>query len=134
MTPAEAIAAAELAEAEIRYRNQAAREMYARDGQAERAAAWQRSTAPVVHGTPPPSSRNGGGDEAAGLTSPTCGPATSPPHPPAGTRARAGGRMTCHRMTPEEIDQANAEFRQWRLPVLTLGLIPEPEPEMEARA
>jgi hypothetical protein len=42
--------------------------------------------------------------------------------------------MTCHHMTPEEIDQANAEFRQWRLPVLTLGLIPEPEPEMEARA
>jgi hypothetical protein len=81
MTPAEAIAAAELAEAEIRYRNQAAREMYARDGQAERAAAWQRGTAPVVHGTPPPSSRNGGGDEAAGLTSPTCGPATSPAAP-----------------------------------------------------
>jgi hypothetical protein len=37
-------------------------------------------------------------------------------------------------MTPEEIDQANAEFRQWWLPVLTHGRIPEPEPEMEARA
>lgn len=55
MTPGEAIAAAELAEAEIRYRNQAARKMYARgrrDAEAEQAAAWQRSTAPVVHGTP----------------------------------------------------------------------------------
>ncbi len=42
--------------------------------------------------------------------------------------------MTCRRMTSEEIEQANAEFRQWRLPVLTPGRIPEPEPEMEARA
>ena len=31
-------------------------------------------------------------------------------------------------MTPEEIDQANAEFRQWWLPVLTHGRIPNPNP------
>jgi hypothetical protein len=30
--------------------------------------------------------------------------------------------MTCRRSTPEEIQQAHAEFGQWRLPVLTLGL------------
>jgi hypothetical protein len=55
MSSAEAVAAAELAEAEIRYRNQAARERYARgrrDAEAEQAAAGQRITAPVVHGTP----------------------------------------------------------------------------------
>ena len=53
MTPAEAIAAAELAEAESRYRNQVGREMYAagrRDAQAEMAEAWRRVAAPVVHG------------------------------------------------------------------------------------
>lgn len=32
--------------------------------------------------------------------------------------------MTCQRMTPEEIEQANAGFRQWWLPVLTLRRIP----------
>ena len=83
MTPAEAIAAAEPAEAEIRYRNQAVRKMDARgrrDAEAEQAAAWQRSTAPSSTGHLPPSSRNGG-DQAAGLTSPTCGPATSPAAP-----------------------------------------------------
>ena len=55
MTPAEAIAAAELAEAESRYRNQVGREMYEagrRAAEAEMAAAWQRITAPVVHGVP----------------------------------------------------------------------------------
>lgn len=55
MTPAEAIAAAELAEAESRYRNQVGREMYAagrRDAEAEMAAAWQRIAAPVVRGIP----------------------------------------------------------------------------------
>ena len=55
MTPAEAIEAAELAEAESRYRNQVGREMYEagrRDAEAEMAAAWRRITAPVVHGVP----------------------------------------------------------------------------------
>jgi hypothetical protein len=42
--------------------------------------------------------------------------------------------MICRRMTPEGIEQANAEVRQWWLPVLTLGRIPEPESEMEASA
>jgi hypothetical protein len=40
--------------------------------------------------------------------------------------------MTCRRMTPEEIEQANAAYRQWWLSVLTLGLIPRPECEPEA--
>ena len=34
--------------------------------------------------------------------------------------------MTTRRLTPEEIQQANAETRQWRLSVLTLGIIPKP--------
>ena len=53
MTPAEAIEAAELAEAESRYRNQVGREMYEagrRDAEAEMAAAWQRIAKPVVRG------------------------------------------------------------------------------------
>jgi hypothetical protein len=37
--------------------------------------------------------------------------------------------MTCHRMTPQEIKQADASYRQWCLSVLTSGLIPKPEPE-----
>jgi hypothetical protein len=40
--------------------------------------------------------------------------------------------MTCRRLTPEEIEQANAEYRQWWLSILTLGLIPKPELEPEA--
>ena len=36
-------------------------------------------------------------------------------------------------MTPEEIEHADAACRQWWLSVLTLGLIPKPEPEPEAR-
>ena len=40
--------------------------------------------------------------------------------------------MTCRRLTPEEIKQADAAYRQWWLSVLTLGLIPKPEPELEA--
>ena len=42
--------------------------------------------------------------------------------------------MTCRRVTPEEIEQADAYTRQWWLSVLTLGLIPKPEltPELEA--
>lgn len=42
--------------------------------------------------------------------------------------------MTCRRVTPEEIEQADAYIRQWWLSVLTLGLIPKPELErvMEA--
>jgi hypothetical protein len=34
-------------------------------------------------------------------------------------------------MTPEEIELADAAYRQWWLHVLTLGLVPKPEPEME---
>ncbi len=39
--------------------------------------------------------------------------------------------MTRRRMTPEEIERANAAFRQWWLSVLTLRLVPKPEPEHE---
>jgi hypothetical protein len=52
VTPAEAVAAAELAEAETRYRNQVGRLMYEtgrRDAEAEMAAQWSRVTA-VVRG------------------------------------------------------------------------------------
>jgi len=47
------IQAAELSEAETRYRHQLAREMYAagrRDAEAEMAERWRHVTAPVVHG------------------------------------------------------------------------------------
>ncbi|MGH3193833.1 MAG: hypothetical protein ACRDPY_08665 [Streptosporangiaceae bacterium] len=38
--------------------------------------------------------------------------------------------MTTRRMTtPEEIERADAAYRQWLLSVLTFGLIPRPEPE-----
>ena len=50
MTPAEAIEAAELAEAEVRYRNQIGRLMYEagrRDAEAEMADRWSRVAAPV---------------------------------------------------------------------------------------
>jgi hypothetical protein len=50
VTPAEAIEAAELTEAEIRYRNQVGRAMYEagrRDAEAEMAARWSRVTAAV---------------------------------------------------------------------------------------
>lgn len=53
MTPAEAIEAAELAEAEIRYRNQLAREMYAAGRRDAEAAAYVRGVADVksaLHG------------------------------------------------------------------------------------
>ena len=43
--------------------------------------------------------------------------------------------MTCRRMTPEEIEAANAWSRQWWLRFATLGLLaPKPElddPELE---
>jgi hypothetical protein len=42
--------------------------------------------------------------------------------------------MTCRRLTPEELKQADAAFRQLWLSVLTLGLIPKPEPEPELEA
>jgi hypothetical protein len=42
--------------------------------------------------------------------------------------------MTSRRMTPEEIKRADAAYRQWWLSVLTLGLIPKPEPEPELEA
>jgi hypothetical protein len=38
--------------------------------------------------------------------------------------------MTTRRMTPEEIERADAAYRQWWLSFLTLGLIPKPEREM----
>ncbi|MGH3254823.1 MAG: hypothetical protein ACRDOU_05335 [Streptosporangiaceae bacterium] len=53
MTPAEAIAAAELIEAETRYRWQVGRDMYElgrRAAEAEQAEAWRRLAAPVAHG------------------------------------------------------------------------------------
>jgi hypothetical protein len=37
-------------------------------------------------------------------------------------------------MTPEEIEQADAAYRQWWLSVLTLGLVPKPDREPEAEA
>jgi hypothetical protein len=55
VTPAEAIEAAELIEAETRYRLRVAREMYDRgraDAEAEMAGAWHRIAAPVAHGIP----------------------------------------------------------------------------------
>jgi hypothetical protein len=42
--------------------------------------------------------------------------------------------MTCRRLTPEEIKQADAAYRQWWLSVLTLGIIPKPERQLEAQA
>jgi hypothetical protein len=39
--------------------------------------------------------------------------------------------MTCRVATPEEIKATDAAVRQWWLSVLTLGLIPKPEPEPE---
>ena len=41
--------------------------------------------------------------------------------------------MTTRRLTPGEIEQSNTDYRQWWLSVLTLGLIPKPEPELEAQ-
>ena len=55
MTPAEAIEAADLAEAEAAYRNQLAREMYEAgrcEAEAEMAQAWERAADPVAHGGP----------------------------------------------------------------------------------
>jgi hypothetical protein len=46
-------------------------------------------------------------------------------------RTGTGGGMTCRVATPEEIKAADAAARQWWLSVLTLGLIPRPEPELE---
>lgn len=37
----------------------------------------------------------------------------------------------CRLLTPEESRQLNAGLLQWWLPVLTLGLIPRPEPGRE---
>ena len=39
--------------------------------------------------------------------------------------------MTTGRMTPEQAERADAACRQWWLSVLTLGLIPKPDPEPE---
>jgi hypothetical protein len=55
VTPAEAIEAAELAEAEERYRRQLGREMFAagrRAAEAEMAERWNRIAAPAAHGGP----------------------------------------------------------------------------------
>jgi hypothetical protein len=56
VTPAEAIEAAELIEAEAAYRNQLAREMYQAgrcEAEEEMAQAWERAADPVAHGGPP---------------------------------------------------------------------------------
>jgi len=42
--------------------------------------------------------------------------------------------MTCRRLTPEEIERADAAYQQGWLPVLTLGLIRRPQPECELKA
>ncbi|MGH3254824.1 MAG: hypothetical protein ACRDOU_05340 [Streptosporangiaceae bacterium] len=42
--------------------------------------------------------------------------------------------MTSRRMTPEESRQADAALLHWWLSVLTLGLVPRPEPEPELEA
>jgi len=39
--------------------------------------------------------------------------------------------MTERSMTPEEIERADAAFRQRWLSVLTLGVVPKPEPDPE---
>jgi hypothetical protein len=39
--------------------------------------------------------------------------------------------MTSRRMTPDEIQRADAAYRQLWLHWLTLGLVPRPEPEPE---
>jgi hypothetical protein len=52
----------------------------------------------------------------------------------AGDRAGTGGRITDRVLTPEEIERADAAYRQWWLHVLTLGLIPQPGPEREVEA
>jgi hypothetical protein len=55
MTPAEAIEAAELVEAETRYRLQLGREMYEagyKRAEADMAERWARAAAPVVRGQP----------------------------------------------------------------------------------
>jgi hypothetical protein len=39
--------------------------------------------------------------------------------------------MTCRRLTPEEIERADAAYRQWLLWFLTLGLLAS-KPELEA--
>ena len=135
MTPAEAIEAAELTEAETRYRNQVGRLMYEagwRAAEAEMAAQWSRVPRWFAVRISP-SSRPGAGDLAAVSTSATRGRATFPAAAPAAgrNRARTGGRMTERSLTPEEIERADAAYRQWWLSVLTLGLIPKPEPEPE---
>jgi hypothetical protein len=42
--------------------------------------------------------------------------------------------MTERALTPEEIERSDAAYRQRWLSVLTLGLIPKPEPELELEA
>jgi hypothetical protein len=39
--------------------------------------------------------------------------------------------MTDRSMTPEEIARSDAAYAQWWAHVLTLGLIPKPEPDPE---
>jgi len=39
--------------------------------------------------------------------------------------------MTCRRLTPEEIERADAAYRQMWLWFLTMGIVPKPEPELE---
>ena len=40
--------------------------------------------------------------------------------------------MTTGRLTDAEMERSDAAERQWWLSVLTLGLVPKPEPEIEA--
>lgn len=42
--------------------------------------------------------------------------------------------MTDRSLTPAEIARADAAYRQWWLSVLTLGIIPRPQPEPELEA
>ena len=42
--------------------------------------------------------------------------------------------MTDRVLTPEEMERAGAAYRRWWFDVLTLGLIPKPEPGRELEA
>ena len=148
MNPQEAIEAAELAQAETAYRHQLAREMYQagqragfeagyRQANADRRP-WAKIARPVAHGISHAEleQRRWGPGGRAHFADPRPGdfPGRAAKPQPEQHRTRNGGRMTCRRMTPEEIKQADAAYRQWWLSVLTLGLFPKPEPELEAEA
>jgi hypothetical protein len=92
VNPQEAIEAAELAQHEIAYRNQLARQMYEagrrdgyeagrRDAEADMARFWVEAARPVTRGVSHAELDSAAGDPAAAPTSPTPGPATSPAGP-----------------------------------------------------